>query len=65
MCMTNADCCEKEHVCRPADGFIYDRCLKPVSALGTTRASALTIFVAVFMATALSALVTDIHLLAS
>ncbi|KAL8559306.1 hypothetical protein ACOMHN_059997 [Nucella lapillus] len=32
MCTKHDDCCNKEHVCRPAEGFIYKRCLFPAAA---------------------------------
>ena len=32
MCIKDNDCCNSNHVCRPADGFDYDRCLWPSAA---------------------------------
>ena len=46
MCTKTADCCHKEHVCRPADGFIYDRCLYPAAAPAAARADLWTTFLA-------------------
>ncbi|XP_035828003.1 low-density lipoprotein receptor-related protein 8-like [Aplysia californica] len=39
MCIKDSDCCDEYHVCRPADGFIYDRCLYPSAASPTAAPS--------------------------
>ena len=56
MCTKDSDCCEPDHVCRPVEGFIYDRCLYP-SAAGRPRLFFLRGGNSFFVGTVLSAVV--------
>lgn len=54
MCIKNEDCCDKSLVCRSADGFIYDRCLKPSAAQPPVRAVPRTILGALVIVSVLA-----------
>lgn len=45
VCSEKDDCCDESHVCRPEEGFMYDRCLPPEAAISLAGNSYLLILV--------------------
>ena len=48
-CSSDRDCCIQQHVCRPADGFIYNRYLYPLITKATNHPANTVTLLAVFV----------------
>ncbi|BFZ22705.1 hypothetical protein BsWGS_25744 [Bradybaena similaris] len=57
MCIKNSDCCDQEHVCRPTEGFLYNRCLYPSSRGCTPGYSTILSFASLICTVALTWLI--------